>query len=146
MRFAARWPRAARHRSARRILDVLRVEDGRPWYGPDITPENLLFETGLVAEYHVPKGCYVGQEVVARLEARGGHVSRLLRGLRLGAPASPGAVVRVEGTDVGRVTTAAVSPRLGPIAMAYIHRRAFEPGTPVEVDGAPAVVNALPFA
>jgi folate-binding Fe-S cluster repair protein YgfZ len=99
-----------------------------------------------VAEYHVPKGCYVGQEVVARLEARGGHVSRALRGLRLGAPATAGAAVQAEGTDVGRVTTSAVSPRLGPIAMAYVHRRAYEPGTAVEVGGAAAVVTALPFA
>ncbi len=127
-------------------LDALRIEDGRAWYGPDVTAENLLFETGLVAEYHVPKGCYVGQEVVARLEARGGNVSRALRGLRLTAPATAGATVQAEGAEVGRVTTAAVSPRLGPIAMAFVHRRAFEPGTAVVVGGAPAVVTALPFA
>jgi glycine cleavage system aminomethyltransferase T len=73
-------------------------------------------------------------------------VSRALRGLRLTAPARAGAIVRAEGTEVGRVTTAAVSPRLGPVAMAYLHRRAFEPGTAVDVEGAPAVVAALPFA
>jgi tRNA-modifying protein YgfZ len=127
-------------------LDALRIEDGRAWYGPDVTTENLLFEIGMVPEYHVPKGCYVGQEVVARLEARGGKVSRALRGLRLTAPAAAGDVVRAEGADAGHVTTAALSPRLGPIALAYIHRRSFEPGTAVEVDGAPAVVTALPFA
>lgn len=129
----------------RGMLDVLRIEDGRAWYGPDVTEDNLLFETGLIAEYHVPKGCYVGQEVVARLEARGGNVSRALRGLRLSAPCPAGATVTAEGTEVGRVTTAGVSPRLGPIAMAYVHRRAFEPGTAVEVDGSKAVVEALPF-
>jgi folate-binding protein YgfZ len=129
----------------RATLDVLRVEDGRAWYGPDVTDEQLLFETGLVGEYHVPKGCYVGQEVVARLEARGGNVNKLLRGLTLGGPAAAGAAVRAEGQDVGRVTTAGVSPRLGPIAMAYVHRKAFEPGTTVEVDGRPATVVALPF-
>jgi folate-binding protein YgfZ len=130
----------------RATLDALRVEFGRAWYGPDVTEDNLLFETGLVSEYHVPKGCYVGQEVVARLEARGGNVSRGLRGLTLAAPTAAGATVRADGADVGRVTTAAVSPRLGPIALAYVHRRAFEPGTSVEVDGAPATVTALPFA
>jgi folate-binding protein YgfZ len=129
----------------RATLDVLRVEDGRAWYGPDVTDQHLLFETGLVGEYHVPKGCYVGQEVVARLEARGGNVNKQLRGLTLGAPAAAGATVRAEGQDVGRVTTAGVSPRLGPIAMAYVHRKAFEPGTTVEVDGRPATVAALPF-
>jgi tRNA-modifying protein YgfZ len=113
----------------------------RPWYGPDVTEENLLHETGLVGECHSPaKGCYVGQEVVARLEARGGNVNKALRGLRLSAPASAGAAVTVEGRDVGRVTTAGVSPRLGPIALAYVHRSHFAPGTAVEVGGAPATV------
>lgn len=129
----------------RATLDVLRIEDGRAWYGPDVTDEHLLFETGLVGEYHVPKGCYVGQEVVARLEARGGNVNKQLRGLTLTEPAAPGAIVRAEGQEVGRVTTAGVSPRLGPIAMAYVHRKAFDPGTAVEVDGRPATVAALPF-
>jgi folate-binding protein YgfZ len=122
-------------------LDALRVEAMRPWYGSDVTEENLLHETGLVAERHSPaKGCYVGQEVVARLEARGGHVNKALRGLRLSAAATAGAAVHVEGREVGRVTTAAVSPRLGPIALAYVHRGQFAPGTAVEVDGAPATV------
>jgi folate-binding protein YgfZ len=122
-------------------LDALRVEALRPWYGMDVTEENLLHETGLVAECHSSaKGCYVGQEVVARLEARGGNVNKALRGLRLAAQVAAGATVRVEGREVGRVTTAAVSPRLGPIALAYVHRGYFAPGTAVEVDGAPATV------
>jgi folate-binding protein YgfZ len=128
------------------MLDTLRIEDGRPWYGPDVGEENLLHETGLVAEYHSPaKGCYVGQEVVARLEARGGNVNKILRGLRLESAATAGATVMVEGRNVGRITTAGVSPRLGPIAMAYLHRSASEPGTTVEVDGRPAVVSTLPL-
>jgi len=130
----------------RGALDALRIEDGRPWYGPDITEANLLHETGLVGEYHSPtKGCYVGQEVIARLEARGGNVNRALRGLRLKAAAEAGSAVTSEGKEVGRITTAAVSPRLGPIAMAYVHRSRFEPGTHVEVDRAAAAVVRLPF-
>ena len=122
-------------------LDALRVEALRPWYGSDVAEDNLLHETGLVAECHSPaKGCYVGQEVVARLEARGGHVNRALRGLRLSEPATAGATVSAEGREIGRVTTAAVSPRLGPIALAYVHRAHFASGTVVEVDGAPATV------
>lgn len=128
-------------------LDVLRIEDGRPWYGPDVTEANLLHETGLVRAYHsATKGCYVGQETIARLEARGGNVNKVLRGLRLGAPARAGDAVTAEGAEVGRVTTAGVSPRLGPIAMAYVHRSRFEPGTAVAVAGAPATVAALPLA
>jgi folate-binding protein YgfZ len=131
---------------AREVLDVLRIEDGRPWFGPDVTEANLLHETGLVREYHSPtKGCYVGQETIARLEARGGNVSRALRGLRLSAPAEAGTPVLSEGKEVGLVTTAGVSPRLGPIAMGYLHRTRFEPGTRVEVAGAAATVAALPF-
>ena len=130
----------------RRALDALRIEAGRPWYGSDIDASNLLHETGLLREYHsASKGCYIGQEVIARLEARGGHVNRALRGLRLTAPASAGAAVTAGGDEVGRITTAAVSPRLGPIAMAYVHRNHFAPGTPVEVEGQPATVAALPL-
>jgi len=127
-------------------LDALRVEAGRPWYGPDVTEENLLHETGLLGEYHSSsKGCYVGQEVVARLEGRGGHVNKVMRGLRLTAPAAAGDTVTAEGKEVGRVTTAAVSPRFGPVALAYLHRTRSEPGSAVEVAGAPASVVALPF-
>lgn len=131
---------------SRETLDVLRIEDGRPWYGPDVTEEHLLHETGLLREYHSPsKGCYVGQEVVARLEGRGGNVSRLLRGLRLGSAASAGEAVLQEGRVVGRLTTSGGSPRSGPIALAFLHRSAFVPGAAVLVAGKPATVVTLPF-
>jgi folate-binding protein YgfZ len=122
-------------------LDTLRIEAMRPWWGSDVTEENLLHETGLVGECHSPaKGCYLGQEVVARLEARGGRVNKALRGLRLDAPVPAGAVVTVEGREAGRVTTAAVSPRLGPIAMAYVHRNHVAAGTAVRAGEVPATV------
>jgi folate-binding protein YgfZ len=117
-------------------LDVRRVEAFRPWWDDDVTEDNLLHETGLVPEcvsFH--KGCYVGQEIVARLDARGGHVNKALRGLRLDAPVSAGAAVTVAGGSVGRVTTAGASPRLGPIALAYVHRDHFAAGTAVEANG-----------
>jgi len=122
-------------------LDARRVEDRRPWYGDDVTDDNLLHETGLVGECHSPtKGCYLGQETVARLESRGGHVNKALRRVRLSAPAAPGDVLTHEGRDVGRVTTAAQSPRFGPIALAYVHRSCFARGAALEVAGAPATV------
>jgi folate-binding protein YgfZ len=127
-------------------FDALRVEEGRPLYGVDVTEDNLLHETGLVAEYHSPtKGCYVGQETIARLEARGGHVNKALRGLRLTHPAAAGAAIQADGREVGRLTTAAVSDRLGPIAMGYVHRSHFAPGATVSVNGAAATVVPLPF-
>jgi folate-binding protein YgfZ len=138
---------AGAHPLERPALDALRIESGRAWYGTDVTDENLLHETGLLREYHSSsKGCYVGQEVIARLEARGGNVNKALRGLRLQAPAQAGAALTGAGQEVGRVTTAAVSPRLGPIAMAYVRRSHAEPGTLVELDGQPATVSALPLA
>jgi folate-binding protein YgfZ len=125
----------------RAALDARRVEDLQPWYGTDITEDNLLHETGLLPDLHSPtKGCYVGQEVVARLEARGGNVNKGLRRLRLSAPATAGAPVRAGDKDVGRVGTAAVSPRFGPVALGWIHRSHLAPGTELEVDGAPATV------
>jgi folate-binding protein YgfZ len=122
-------------------VDTLRVEAMRAWWGSDVTEENLLHETGLVGECHSPtKGCYLGQEVVARLQARGGNVNKALRGLRLQAPVAPGAPLTVEGKEVGHVTTAAVSPRLGPVALAYVHRNHFAAGTAVEAGGVAATV------
>ncbi|HEX9188652.1 MAG TPA: glycine cleavage T C-terminal barrel domain-containing protein, partial [Vicinamibacteria bacterium] len=122
-------------------LDTLRIEAMRPWWGSEVTEENLLHETGLVGECHSPtKGCYVGQEVVARLEARGGHVNKALRGLRLAAPVGASAPVTVNGHEVGRVTTAARSPRLGPIALAYVHRNHFAAGTAVRAGEVAATV------
>ena len=130
----------------RRALDALRIEAGRAWYGPDVSEQNLLHETGLLREYHSPvKGCYLGQEVIARLEARGGNVNKALRGLRLSAPSASGATVTAGGQDAGQITTAALSPRCGPIALAYLRRAHLAPGTAVEVDGRPATVAALPL-
>ncbi|HSD67623.1 MAG TPA: glycine cleavage T C-terminal barrel domain-containing protein, partial [Vicinamibacteria bacterium] len=122
-------------------LDLRRIEAFRPWWGDDVTEENLLHETGLVAECaSFAKGCYVGQEIVARLDGRGGNVNKALRGLRLEAPVVAGAPVTVGGKGVGRVTTAGVSPLLGPIALAYVHRDHFAAGTAVEAGGIAATV------
>jgi folate-binding protein YgfZ len=130
----------------RRALDALRVEEGRAWFGPDIDTEHLLHETGLLAELHsATKGCYLGQEVVARLEGRGGHVNKQLRGLRLDRAADPGTPVEVNGAGVGQLTTSALSPELGAIALAYVHRNHFDPGTEVSVAGRSARVEALPL-
>jgi folate-binding protein YgfZ len=118
----------------RDALDALRVEALRPWYGEDLDEATLLHETGLLHELHSPaKGCYVGQEVVARLEGRGGNVNKALRGLRLEAPARRGTEIAAGGKAAGRVTTTAVSPRLGPIALGFVHRSHFAAGTAVQV-------------
>jgi folate-binding protein YgfZ len=130
----------------REVIDALRVEALRPWCGEDVTEENLLHETGLVPECcSLSKGCYLGQEVVARLDARGGNVNKALRGLRLEREAPRGTPVLAAGKEVGRVTTAALSPKEGAIALAYVHRAHFAPGTALEVGDAAATV-VLGFA
>ena len=132
-------------------LDTLRVEAGIPWYGRDVD-ETLIFpETRLEQLVSFTKGCYIGQEVVARVKYRG-HINRGLSGLVLEGDRVPAAGARVvaAGKEIGRVTSAVRSFALGrPIALGYVRREHFEPGSPVDVDDGgvvlPAMVAALPF-
>lgn len=127
-------------------LEVLRIEAGVPRVGIDVGPANLVQEAGLEATtVSFEKGCYLGQETVARVAYRG-RVNRRLRGLTLPAPIAPGAAVRLAGREVGVVTSSVVSPRFGAIALAVIRAEA-ETGAAVDVDGldATAVVVELPF-
>jgi len=91
------------------------------------------------------KGCYVGQETVARLHYRG-KPNRHLRGLRLSAPVASGAELRLGERTVGHVGSVALSPALGPIALALVRREA-APGDTVQVgdSGITAKVSELPF-
>jgi tRNA-modifying protein YgfZ len=125
-------------------VEVMRVESGRPRYGVDLDDTVIPQEAGLNERaVSFTKGCYVGQETVARLYYRG-KPNRHLRGLRLSAPASPGDQVHLGEKLVGKVGTAVVSPRLGPIALALVRREA-EPGAAVEVGETTATVLELPF-
>jgi aminomethyltransferase len=128
--------------------EVMRVERGVSAWGAEIKPdEHLPLEQGLDDAVSHTKGCYVGQEPVARVTARG-HVNHKIVGLELGAPAQAGAVVSTpERPEAGVVTSAVVSQTLGrPIALARLHRSLWEPGTRVVVAGAgEATVAALPF-
>jgi folate-binding protein YgfZ len=127
--------------------EVVRVERGRPRYGIDLDDSVIPQEAGLNERaVSFTKGCYVGQETVARLYYRG-KPNRHLRGLRLSAPAEPGSVLRLGEKEVGRVGSAVVSPVHGPIALALVRREA-EPGATLRVgDGdLTAQVAELPFA
>jgi folate-binding protein YgfZ len=118
-----------------------------PSHGVDVQEDNLLHETGQLLVYHSPaKGCYLGQEVVARLEGRGGNVNKRFVGLRCAGPVTAGAEIVADEKAVGRVTTAGVSPRFGAIAMGFIHRSHAEPGTTVKAGSTEASVAALPFS
>jgi len=127
--------------AGRKALDLARIEYGRAWFGRDITSQNLLHEADLVSEYHSSqKGCYIGQEVIARLEARGGNVNKKLRILRAQAPLEPQAPLLHGSEDAGFATTTGVSPRFGPVALAFVRRPHFEPGSVLTAAGAPAEV------
>ena len=129
-------------------LETLRVEEGLLWHGIDVKEENLLHETGQLEVYHSnSKGCYLGQEVVARLEGRGGNVNKRFRGLKCSKPVSASGEILADddGKVIGRVTSAGHSPEFGPIAMGYVHRSHAEPGTRVSTQGAEAEVTTLPF-
>jgi folate-binding protein YgfZ len=126
--------------------EVLRVETGRPRYGIDLDDTVIPQEAGLNERaVSFTKGCYVGQETVARLHYRG-KPNRHLRGLRLSAPAARGDELRLGERVVGKVATAVVSPRHGPVALALVRREA-EPGATVVVGdgGETAEVVELPF-
>jgi folate-binding protein YgfZ len=124
--------------------EVMRVERGRPRYGIDLDDSVIPQEADLNGRaVSFTKGCYVGQETVARLYYKG-KPNRHLRGLRLEAPAQPGEPVVAGEREVGRVGSAVVSPRHGPIALALL-RREVGPGDEVAVGTAAGEVVELPF-
>ncbi|MGA8333713.1 MAG: glycine cleavage T C-terminal barrel domain-containing protein [Solirubrobacteraceae bacterium] len=128
-------------------VECLRVEHGRPRYGTDLDDSVIPQEAGLNERaVSFTKGCYVGQETVARLYYRG-KPNRQLRGLRLSRPASSGDELSFEGRTVGVLASVALSPRFGPIGLALVRREA-PPGSTVAVaDGGDIVgeVTELPF-
>jgi folate-binding protein YgfZ len=142
------WPGRARYMTSSRpdlpVLSdeeytVLRVEAGEPLVGVDVTDSTIPQETGLVASsISFDKGCFLGQELVARLDSRGGRVNHHLRILRFEerAPAA-GSEVAKSGEEVGRLTSAA-----GEVGLALL-RRGVEPGEVVSVGGVEAVVEAV---
>lgn len=126
--------------------EILRIEVGRPRFGAEMGAETMPAEAGIVEQaVSFTKGCYIGQETVARLHYKG-KPNRHLRGLRLSAPAQPGAGLRLGEKEVGTLGGSAVSPAFGPIGLAILRREA-EPGATLAVgeDGVTAEVVALPF-
>jgi folate-binding protein YgfZ len=127
--------------------ECVRIEHGRPRYGIDLDDSVIPQEAGLNERaVSFTKGCYVGQETVARLHYKG-KPNRHLRGLRLSQPAAPGEQLLLGERPVGHLASTAVSPTLGPIALALVRREA-EPGSVLGVGelGVSAQVVALPFA
>jgi aminomethyltransferase len=135
----------------REAWNVLRVEAGVVRHGIDVDASTLVMEAPLEHAYSLSKGCYIGQEVIARVTYRG-HVNRKIVGFAFPDARIPprGAAVLVGGHEVGRITSAVVSPALGRgLALGFIRREHWDPGTRVEVAGDAGVltaeVAALPF-
>jgi folate-binding protein YgfZ len=120
--------------------EVLRIEAGRPLLGVDTGERTFPQEAGLERRaVSFKKGCYIGQEIVARIQSRGG-VNRLLVKLSADAEVTPGSEISSAGHSSGRVTSAAVSPVSGPIALGYVRAEDAEPGTAVRIGAVAGVV------
>lgn len=119
------------------VYHTLRIEAGWPIYGVDLTDENLAQEAARTSRaISFEKGCYLGQEPIARIRALG-HVNRILRGVRLNAgwlPATGAVIVNAEHQEIGKLTSYAVSPADNrPVGLAFVKRKFATAGTPVFV-------------
>jgi folate-binding protein YgfZ len=125
--------------------EIVRVESGRPRFGREMSATTIPQEAGINERaVSFTKGCYIGQETVARLHYKG-KPNRRLVGLRLSAGAATGDPIRLGDRELGALGTAVLSPARGPIALAIVRREA-ELGDTVEVgDGATAELVELPF-
>jgi folate-binding protein YgfZ len=129
-------------------LEMLRISMGVPAYGKDIRERDLPQETNQSHALHFVKGCYVGQEIVERIRARGAVHRGFAGFLMNGDIPSPGTKVQAGGKDVGEITSAARVPTdsaESTIALGYLRREAGGPGTEVQIGGASARVSELPF-
>ena len=126
--------------------EIVRIESGVPRFGSEMDTATMPAEAGIVAAaVNFEKGCYIGQETVARLHYKG-KPNRHLRSLQLSAPAGPGTTLLLGEKEVGKLGSSCVSPAHGPIGLAIVRREA-EPGAELLVgeDGVTARVVDLPF-
>jgi aminomethyltransferase len=127
-------------------FDVLRVEQGYPAFGRELSLDYIPLETRLDDAVSFTKGCYVGQEIIARMESRNRRAKQLM-GLRLSRLVDAGGKLQRDGKESGDLTSVVDSPRFGPIGLAYVRTAAAVPGTHVEVAAdVDAEVVELPFA
>lgn len=133
------------------IYEVLRIERGIPLYGVDMDETTIVPELGIDGLISYNKGCYIGQEIIARIHFRG-HVAKQLTGLILPETVEASDLKNAElkstdGKNAGRITSAASSPSLGKtIALAYVRYDYLAEGTEIIIGDRTATVKNLPFA
>jgi folate-binding protein YgfZ len=133
-------------------LEILRIEAGQAHYGSDMDETNVVTETNLDEAISYTKGCYIGQEIVARIKYRG-HVAKKLTGMLFahGVKAESGGTIRsADDKEIGRITSATLSPHLGrTVALGYVKYDYLAAGTSVKVLSGDhefsAEVTELPF-
>jgi folate-binding protein YgfZ len=127
-------------------LDILRVEAGIPAWGAELDPDVFPDEARLARAISTTKGCYTGQEIVARLRSRG-QVNHLLVGLAFDGdePAAAGTPLTAGERRTGEVTSSVRSPALGAVGLGYARREHAEPGTRLGWEGGTVRVVALPM-
>lgn len=124
---------------------IVRIENGIPRYGEEISERYLVQETGVLDAVHFNKGCYLGQEIVERVRSRG-QVHRVLRPVRIESsdPPAPGTKLSANGKDVAEIASAVYSPALGKVAaLAYVRTEAAESKPELVVTGSEPPIRAL---
>jgi aminomethyltransferase len=123
---------------------IVRIENGIPRYGEEISERYLVQETGVAHAVHYNKGCYLGQEIVERVRSRG-QVHRVLRPVRIEAkdPPAPGTKLSAGGKDVAEIASAVYSPALGAVAaLAYVRTEAAQTNPEMVVSGSAPPIRA----
>jgi len=112
----------------------VRIENGRPRYGEEITERYLVQETDQLHAVSFHKGCYLGQEIVERVRSRA-QIHRVLRRIEIDSPDAPAAGTKLKAgdTDAAEIASAVFSPALGRVvALAYVRTPFSEPGTKID--------------
>lgn len=136
---AARIPKATAEEAR-----IVRLENGKPRYGEDISDRNLVQETQQLHAVHFNKGCYLGQEIVERVRSRG-QVHRHLAPVEIDSPTAPdpGSKLVADGNAVAEITSAVYSPALGKtVGLAYVRTEAIEKRLPMTVEGSDPPIPA----
>lgn len=133
------------------LYEVLRIEQGIPLYGVDMDETTIVPELGIENLISYNKGCYIGQEIIARIHFRG-HIAKQLTGLILSEPpVLAGGLIgqelkSPEGKNAGKITSVTFSPKLDKtIALAYVRYEFLAEGTELKIDDLTATVKNLPF-